>query len=201
MKVLLRAALVVFTLFLSVANAKDKDQQFATRLSSYNEVHFDGGPPATLRGAISSAARGAFKATLNKSTNEIHYELSYQGLESDVTQAHIHFGQRHTVGGIVVWLCETPGTPAPAAVAAVTPDCPGPREGAVSGTITAAQVLAQTAQGINTGEFEELVRALRAGAGYANVHTATFRPGEIRGQIKVVSRKNDDDDDDDEDED
>ena len=32
-------------------------------------------------------------------------------------------------------------------------------------------------------EFGELVRALRAGAAYANVHTTTFGGGEIRGQI------------------
>jgi hypothetical protein len=54
----------------------------------------------------------------------------------------------------------------------------------VVGTITPAQVLAQAGQGIAAGEFDEVVRALRAGAMYANVHTATFGPGEIRGQIR-----------------
>jgi len=43
MKIVLRAAFVVFTLFLSVANANDKDQQFAARLSNYNEVHLYAG--------------------------------------------------------------------------------------------------------------------------------------------------------------
>ena len=32
-------------------------------------------------------------------------------------------------------------------------------------------------------EFGELVRALRAGAAYANVHTTGVPGGEIRGQI------------------
>ena len=120
-------------------------------------------------------------ARIDEQAEIIHYELSYKDLEGDVTQGHIHFGQRHTVGGIVVWLCQTEGTPAPAAVAASTPFCPA--EGKVTGTITPAQVLAQTLQGIEAGEFDELVRAILAGAAYVNVHSSVFGPGEIRGQL------------------
>lgn len=164
-----------------------KFERFETSLSSFNEVHFNAGNATTapsLRGAISSAAQGSFKATLDKTTNIIGYELSYEGLESDITQSHIHFGQRRTVGGIVIWLCQTEGTPAPDAVKSSTPFCPGLRSGKVSGTIDASKVLAQTAQGIDAGQFDEILRALRAGATYANIHTTTFTPGEIRGQIK-----------------
>jgi len=75
-------------------------------------------------------------------------------------------------------------TPAPASVAGVTPFCPqDTSSGPVRGTITPDQVLAQDAQGIAAGEFDEVVRAIRAGAAYANVHSQTFTPGEIRGQI------------------
>jgi hypothetical protein len=111
----------------------------------------------------------------------IHYELSYEGLVGTVTQAHIHFGQPSTVGGIVVWLCETTLAEAPAAVAAATPTCP--QSGKVTGTILPAQVLAQAAQGFPAGDLKELVRAIRNNAAYANVHSTTFGPGEIRGQI------------------
>jgi CHRD domain len=180
---------IVFTVFLGLTALPGLvfAETMEARLSGYNEVHFISGVPA-LRGAISTKAKGTFRAKLRDKLDVIDYELSYEGLEGAVTQAHIHFGQRHTVGGIVVWLCQTATNPAPPPVdpIAITPLCPA--EGTVSGTITPGQVLTVTGQGIDTGEFEELVRALRAGAGYANVHSSLFGPGEIRGQIRA-SRK------------
>jgi hypothetical protein len=175
------ASLAALTFGLTATADDGKPDSFRARLSSYNEVHFIAGPPAALRGAISSAASGSFRAEIDDRHSVIDYTLSYSGLESAVTQAHIHFGQRHTPGGIVVWLCQTAAVPAPAAVAAVTPVCP--QEGTVSGTIGPNQVLTVTGQGIDAGQFDELLQAIRAGATYANVHTAVNTPGEIRGQL------------------
>ena len=184
--------IVVIVLLVRTAAAQTVTDSFQTgqqevtaRLSGFNEVHFDAGragpplePPA-LRGAISTPASGKFRAVINENARTIDYELSYEGLRAPVTQAHIHFGQRHTVGGIVVWLCQTSTNRSPVAV---TPECP--QEGTVTGTITPDQVLAQTAQGFAAGAFDELVRAIRNRAAYANVHSSLFPPGEIRGHIR-----------------
>jgi hypothetical protein len=162
--------------------AGDDDHRVSTELSGFNEVHFVAGPPAALRGAVFTGASGKFRAQIDGGGKVISYELEYKNLEGNVTQAHIHFGQNHTVGGIVVWLCQTQVNPAPSEVAGVTPNCP--QEGKVTGTIQPFQVLAQAPQGFVAGDFAALVRAIRAGATYANVHSSDFTPGEIRGQIE-----------------
>jgi hypothetical protein len=177
------ATLAVFTIGFSAAAIADNDRndgdRFSARLSGYNEVH-SASSTAAERGAISTSARGSFKAELDEGRRMIHYELSFEGLSDNVTQAHIHFGQRHTAGGIVVWLCQAVNR----SPFANTPECGGPLANTVTGTITPDQVIAATGQGIDAGEFDEVVRAIRAGAAYANVHSAKFMPGEIRGQIR-----------------
>jgi CHRD domain len=189
---MIMAAVIMFAGIAAAQNAEnnalERQPFFSARLSGFNEVIFvagQAGPPLVapaLRGAISTPAKGRFAAILDNPADMIEYELSYEGLRAPVTQAHIHFGQRHTVGGIIVWLCQTDGTQAPEPVRSLTPTCPS--EGTVTGTITPAHVLAQDAQGFAAGDFDELVRAIRNGAAYANVHTSTFPQGEIRGHIE-----------------
>jgi len=189
---MIMAAVIMFAGIAVAQNAENNalEQQpfFSARLSGFNEVIFvagQAGPPLVapaLRGAISTPAKGQFTAILDGPADVIQYELSYEGLVAPVTQAHIHFGQRHTVGGIIVWLCQTAGTQAPESVRSLTPSCPA--EGTVTGTITPAQVLAQDAQGFAAGDFDELVRAIRNRAAYAHIHSEKFTAGEIRGQIR-----------------
>jgi hypothetical protein len=129
--------------------------------------------------SVSSAARGRFVADIDRGGGSIRYELRYEALQGDVRQAHIHIGQRHTNGGISVFLCQTATNPDPTGLA---PTC-GAAPARVSGVLTAANVVGPTGQGVAAGEFAELVRAIRAGAAYVNVHSATFPGGEVRGQL------------------
>jgi hypothetical protein len=125
--------------------------------------------------AVFSNGTGSFKATINKDATppSITYELTYSGLSAPAAAAHIHFGNRFTSGGVVVNLCGAGGKPA----------CPAgtTTQATVTGTIVAADVLAL--QGIPAGGFDQLVKAIRAGVTYVNVHTATFPGGEIRAQL------------------
>jgi len=146
----------------------------------------------TLRGfeevpAVSTAANGRFRGEVSEDGDSITYTLSYSAIEGDIRQAHIHFGQRSVNGGIVVFLCQTTFNPDPTGLA---PTCP--QSGTVTGTLRAANMTGSaSAQGIATGEFAELVQAIRTGVTYANVHSTKFPGGEIRGQIK--GRHDDDD--------
>ncbi len=133
--------------------------------------------------AVSTAANGKFRATVTPSNAGLAYKLTYAGLEGGVTQAHIHFAQAGVNGGISVWLCGTATNPGPAG----TPACPTP-SGTVEGTIDAADVLGPVGQGIAPGEFNELLRAMRAGVTYANVHSTAFPGGEIRSQLRAGPR-------------
>jgi hypothetical protein len=129
--------------------------------------------------AVSSVARGHFKATIDDQAQQITYELTYSDLEGSVTQAHIHLGQRGANGGVMVFLCANPPITPPAG----TPACPE-TSGTVSGLLIAADVIGPAAQGIDPGEFDEVVRNIRLGLAYANVHSTKFPGGEIRGQLE-----------------
>lgn len=130
--------------------------------------------------AISTVATGRFRARLGETT--IDFELRYEGLESAVQQAHIHFGQTSVNGGVSVFLCSNLLAPPPG-----TPPCPTP-SGSVRGTRSATDVIGPAGQGIAAGEFAELRRAMLAGVTYVNVHTLVFPGGEIRGQVHEIGR-------------
>jgi hypothetical protein len=133
--------------------------------------------------SVSTGASGEFTARIRKDST-IDWQLSYSDLEGSVLQSHIHLGQPGVNGGISVFLCTNLGN-GPAG----TQPCPAP-PATISGTIAVADVspnIAATAgartQGLNTGEIDELIAAMRAGATYVNVHSSTWQGGEIRSQI------------------
>jgi hypothetical protein len=126
---------------------------------------------------LSTTGFGDFRAKVRD--NEIKYHLSYGQLEGNVTQAHIHLGREAITGGVSAFLCSNLGN-GPAG----TPACPGTTAGSVEGTIEPADVIGPSGQGINPGEYAELLRAIRAGATYANVHSSKYPGGEIRAQLE-----------------
>ena len=150
-----------------------------------------GGATTRLRGfdevpALSTPGGGRFHADLGG--GEIAFELSYFHLKGNVTQAHLHMAQRGVNGGIVVFLCSNLGN-GPAGTPACPADGTAAEPAVVSGVRTADDVVGPAqppGQGIAAGEMGEVLRALRAGVVYVNVHTDLFPGGEIRGQLKFV---------------
>ena len=163
----------------AVAVASDNGNNNDEALTGYQEVP-----------ALSTSGVGEFHATINESHNEIRYRVSFSGLESPATQAHIHFENPTNNGAIVVFLCSNLGN-GPAGTQA----CP-PAGGTISGTIRPADIGAgAAAQGLAAGEFQEFVRAIRAGATYVNVHTEGHPGGEIRAQLDGDNHSRDNDND------
>jgi hypothetical protein len=167
------AVALAFALAAPAALADRDGDKIRARLTGYEEVP-----------SVSTTGKGEFEAKISRDEGLIEYELSYSGLVGTVQQSHIHFAQKGVNGSIVVWLCQTATTPAPAAVAGLTPFCP--QSGTVTGQITAANVItAGTAsQMILATELAEVIAAIRAHRAYVNVHATPLNPGgEIRGQI------------------
>jgi len=133
------------------------------RLQGFNEVP-----------AVSSTGTGRFQARIVDDSS-IDFELTYEGLEGTATTAaHVHLGNKSDSGGVSYFLCGGGGRPACTATS-----------GTFTGTVTAADVVGPAAQGIAPGEIAEIIRAMRAGITYANVHTSKHPSGEIRGQLRT----------------
>ena len=182
----LLGVLAAALLTMVVVPATADEDTVRTRLSSYNET------PVT----INSSASGEFTARILDDGTAIEYELTYRDLSSPATQAHIHFGRPALTGGVVLFLCNVSGSP-PGTVPK-PPTCPSP-SGTVTGTLTAADVISLPispvlpggGQGIDAGAdgLAEILKAIRAGAAYANVHTQFHPTGEIRGRLAGPRRE------------
>jgi hypothetical protein len=135
---------------------------------------------------VSSSATGSFRADVADDGQSFDYRLDYEDFEGAVTQSHIHIAQEFASGGISVWLCQTAGTPAPAAIAASVPFCgaPGGSGHEAEGTISAEDVIGPTGQAVPAGAFADLMEMIRSGNAYVNVHSSSAPGGEVRGQIQ-----------------
>jgi len=164
-KLVATLGIAALTMGLSAATAHDKhnrEEVIRAVLLGVNETP-----------SVSTPAIGKFRAVIDEDSGVINFTLTYEGLSGSATASHLHFGQKHVAGGVMMWICGGGGQL----------PCPAGTAGEITGTITAANVTGPTAQGIAAGEFAEALAAIRAGAAYCNVHSAMFPPGEIRGQV------------------
>jgi hypothetical protein len=199
--VLASAALASAVSVVLSAHANADNEKFSAKFSGFEEVgplprvtSAPGAEPETFSfptGAIFSPGTGTLQLSLDKNLLTITYTLTYTPMSSAVTQAHIHFGKIHVPGGIMVFFCTNQGNGPP--TTPPTPLCPTPTgtppSATVTGTWTAANVVAVPGQNITVNNFSALIAALESDTAYGNIHTMNFPSGEIRGQI----RKSEDD--------
>jgi hypothetical protein len=134
---------------------------FHARLRSTNEV------PSNF-----STGQGVLLLRIHDDTSTIEFTMSYSDLSTPPAASHVHLAQRNVNGGVSFFFC---GGPKPA--------CP-PAPATITGTVTAADILGPTGQGVAAGDFAKVTGAIRAGLAYANIHTTQFPGGEIRGQVE-----------------
>jgi hypothetical protein len=146
---------------LAVPAAHSQTERFSATLIGAEEV-----PP------INTAGTGNFEMTIQPGA--ITFSLTFSNLSSPLAVAHLHFAPTKVNGGVMIFLCGGGGQP----------DCPATTEGTITGTITAANVTGPAAQGIAPGDLDSALEAVRDGLSYANMHTANFGGGEIRGQVR-----------------
>jgi CHRD domain len=161
---------------LAAGSGPARAQQFSAVLSGFAETGLFG---TQETGAILTTGTGTLSLDLDKTAQMATYTLTFSRLTSPATMGHIHFGQQHVPGGILVWLCQTKVMPSPVAG---TPFCPT-AGGTVTGTITAKDIVSIPGENVRAGDFHALQAALDTNTAYANVHSIKIPTGEIRGQI------------------
>jgi hypothetical protein len=158
--------LAVTTVALADRGHGKNGKSFSARLNGWEE------DPSQV-----TTGKGSFRLEIS-SSNEWRFRLRYEDMEGPVFMAHIHIGSRHESGGVSAWLCGASAVGTPQETA-----CPPGPDGEVNGTIVAAEITGPAGQGVEAGNFADLLRALRRGETYTNVHTTGRAPaGEIRGQ-------------------
>jgi hypothetical protein len=165
---------VLIAAILAPAAMASGPARFHAALSGFEEV----GALNNETGAILSEGHGTLELKLDRAAQTLWFTLTFDNLSAPVTVSHIHFGKKHVAGGVMVVFCSNLASAAPG-----TQPCPA-NGGTVTGSITAANVLAIAGQHVSAGDFDALVDALESNTTYVNVHTTNFPAGEIRGEIR-----------------
>lgn len=132
---------------------------------------------ASLTGAADGATTsgtGFAWVDVNSSMTQISYTLSFQGLTSDATMSHIHYGAAGTNGPILLWFFPSTLMPTPTATS-----------GSYSGMWTESDLMKQSTDPAIT-TFATLIGDLEAGNTYVNIHSTNYPMGELRGQLMMT---------------
>jgi len=155
----LRYLLVAMTTILmsaSVVFSADKGS-FSAKLSGHDSTP-----------AIKTTAKGDAEFKLAKYGKELSYKLTVTDIEN-VTAAHIHQGKKGKNGPPVAGLFAGPK-----------------KEGKFSGVLAEGVISEKELMGSLTGKpVDALVKLIKTGDVYVNIHTDGHPDGELRGQIKV----------------
>jgi len=127
---------------------------------------------ATLSGGeavpkVKTLAKGEAEFKLSKDGKEFTYKLTVKDIEN-VTAAHIHQGKKGKEGPPLAGLYAGPK-----------------KEGKFSGVLAEGVITEKDLMGSVSGKpLSALVKLIKSGGTYVNVHTEGHPVGEIRGQIK-----------------
>ncbi|OGU06656.1 MAG: hypothetical protein A2075_08510 [Geobacteraceae bacterium GWC2_58_44] len=141
--------------FLTASTGFAGEKSFKAKLTPKEEV------PSNK---ANSSGKAEFK--LSEDGKQLSYKLQVKEI-TDTTAAHIHTGKKGENGPPIVGLFG------------------GGKKGKFSGVLSEGMITEKEMMGSLTGKpLEELVKLLKAGDTYVNVHTEANPGGEIRGQIK-----------------
>ena len=116
---------------------------------------------------VKTPAKGEAEFKLSKDGKELTYKLTVKDIEN-VTAAHIHQGKKGKEGPPLAGLYAGPK-----------------KEGKFSGVLAEGVIAEKDLLGSVSGKpVKELVKLIKSGDAYVNVHTDGHPAGELRGQIK-----------------
>ena len=116
--------------------------------------------------AVETMAKGDATFTVIKDEKALSYYVTVSDIEN-VTAAHIHLGKKGENGPPVALISNEK------------------RAGKFSGTLAEGTITKKDLMGSMKGKsVEDLIKKIKKGDAYLNVHTDKYPNGEIRGQIK-----------------
>ncbi len=147
---------VILATVLTVSLGFAAEKGFKAKLSGHDVVP-----------AVKTKAKGDTEFKLSQDGKELSYKLKVKDIEN-VTAAHIHKGKKGENGPPLAGLFAGPK-----------------KEGKFSGILAEGKITEKDLLGELQGKpLDELVKLIKSGDLYVNVHTDAHPDGEIRGQIK-----------------